>query len=371
MLRTIQTANPAETINLWGMSQQDLANITTNTDIMFGPIPPASSSEPNDPIINIFQRSKKATPDGTLIISPYLDERAELWVWDWDDTLIDTQAYRRHSMEPEIIRKVLTDAEIIQDVPNANYFRRLVQYLVMTGRRVGIASFGTYSIIRAYMDRIFGPGQQYFGAVNILATCPEIGCRRECLNQPLNKNAYILRLMKHYRINSYGAVVLFDDLSSNIADALRIGCLTFQIDESTGLFGPHVMLMIEARMTDNCEREMTSSVFGSLGDRKRWKYDDQTYSDMFNRIMKPDSPRAGVDYIPPPTTSGNNITTTTTTASNIPLYEPVKEGFSNAGVSNNDSCVTCRAGTELWFIAGILIIILGIFAYFIWDGGKN
>jgi hypothetical protein len=374
MIRTVQSANPTETINLRGMSQQDITDITTNTNIMFGPYAP--KTDPNnpdpactDPVTAIFQRSKKNTTEGTLIISPYLDNKAQLWVWDWDDTLIDTQAYRRHSMEPEIIRKVLTDAEIIQDVPNANYFRRLVQYLVTTGRRVGIASFGTYSIIRAYMDRIFGPGQQYFGAVNILATCPEIGCRRDCLNQPLNKNAYILRIMKHYRIQSYSAVVLFDDLASNIADAMRIGCMTFQIDESTGYFGPQVMLMIEARMTDNCAREMTASVFGSLGDRKRWKYDDQAYSDIFTRTMQPDSPRAGL-------LAGSKPTTTLPVTSNTSIIEPTyiagkpgsipssTEGFASQ-LPAKDTCVTCRAGTELWVIAGIMILILGLFIWFI------
>lgn len=361
MIRTIQTKNPAETVNLFGMSQQDLEKITTSGNIMFGPAPNETFINrlaEEDPIISIFQRTKKQTADGLLIISPYLDKKADLWVWDWDDTLIDTQAYKRHSMEPEIIRKVLTDAEIIQDVPNANYFNRLVRYLVMTGRRVGIASFGTYSIIKAYMDRIFGPGQQYFGPVNIIATCPEIGCNRSCLNQPVNKNSYILQLMKHYKIQSYSSVVLFDDSASNIADALRIGCLTFQIDESTGLFGSQVMLMIEARLTDNCSQDcLANSVFGSVGDRKRWKYEDQAYSDIFTRIMKPDSPRAGINY---------NPATLNTAPSTTPAQTHAKEGFTNSRkdkISNDDTCTTCRAGTELWVIAVILIIILGLFIW--------
>jgi hypothetical protein len=340
-----------ETVNLWGRGDPIIDDAYVHR---FGPVIPEKCDRAVDPIEAIKGRTRKSTADGPLIISPYLDKQAKLWVWDWDNTLIDIAAYERHSMDPEYIRRVLTDSEILRDVPSATYFQKLVLHLVQTGRRVGIASFGTYTIIRAYMDRIFGMGQHLFDAKNILATCPDIGCQRSCLNQPLNKNAYILKLMKHYKIENTSSVVLFDDMPSNIADALRIGCLTFHIEPATtGLFGAQTMLYIEGGLTSLCTRETTESIFGSLGDRKRWKYEAQANADILNRTLKP--------------TRGDIIVNQndTQTSSNAVATNPSREGFKD---SFADTCVTCRAGTDVWVIGIILFFFIALFAWAAYKG---
>ena len=152
------------------------------------------------------------------IVSKYLLDKFDLWLWDWDDTLIDTTTYYVKSMEPEdIINRSQRELDI--EVPNWRYFKKLINELVLSGKRVGIVSFGTYKIIRAYMDLIFGFNQKLFTSNNIIALC------RDHKGQPIeyypNKNDFIDRVMNLYNLNDYQKVVLFDDRMTNVSDAKK------------------------------------------------------------------------------------------------------------------------------------------------------
>lgn len=160
------------------------------------------------------------------IVSNYILDKFKLWVWDFDDTIIDTATYYRKSMEPVDILK-RTEKELNIEVPNWRYFKKIVIFLVSRGIRVGIASFGTQKIIRAYMDRIFGINQKMFTEVNLHALC------RDRKGKPTefypNKNAFIERLMEHYRIYEPIKIVLFDDNMTNISDAMVSGLVGVKI----------------------------------------------------------------------------------------------------------------------------------------------
>ena len=216
-----------------------------------------------------------------ILISPYLEKNIELYVWDWDDTLIDINAYYRHSMNPNYIINTLPESEFFRDFPHHQYFKDLVLYLIKNGKRVGIASFGTYSIIKAYMERLFGLNKNPFHSRNMFASCQDIGCVRDYTNMPTNKNSYIRKIMDYYELNDYGKVVLFDDRPTNIADAARLGVIGVQIgelSEKTGkffvgkdqLFGPKVMRQVEDKLLASCSDENLKQFtrFGSLGDRR-------------------------------------------------------------------------------------------------------
>lgn len=256
-----------------------------------------------------------------IIISPYLDKYILLWVWDFDDTLIDIAAYTRHYMDRETILS-LSAEELEFDIPNYKYFKSLVYYLVTSGKRVGIASFGTYSIIRAYMDRIFGFNQKLFTEVNIYAACKDINGVCSPREMPINKNAYIQRIMKHYTITNPRDVVLFDDRPSNITDAARMGVIPIQITSLDSalidvakygislkhngkinnqdirnnlaakrvvLFGPTVMMDLEARIRSMCRNNPLDydKQFGQLGDFKVMKQQELMNGDIVNRTMEP------------------------------------------------------------------------------------
>lgn len=258
----------------------------------------------------------------TVFVPSALYGRVDLWVWDWDDTLIDTAAYSRHPMDREWILK-MSDAELTRDWPHWRYFRDLCLELVGAGKRVGIASFGTYSVIQAYMTRVFGNGQQVFTGANIMAAARDIGERRVMSEMPLNKNPYIQRLMNLYRITDHDRVFLFDDLPSNVGDAVAMGVRAYLIpmssdrpadnrmiktleagkppltneqidarrDRMTLLFGEHTMYDIERGFRDRCGDNMADggeAVFGQIGERKYWKQREQVRQDGMRRRLTPD-----------------------------------------------------------------------------------
>ena len=202
--------------------------------------------------------SINSLPPDDLPLSYYLVKTCKLWVWDFDDTLIDSTTYIKTVMDPATIRKK-KNSELDVEIPQWRYFKRLIDFLLTHGKYVAIASFGTYEIIRAYMDRIFGFNQNFFGKRNIIAPCmAERDSRR--FTVPPNKNEYIYQLMKIYRVQDFSRVVLFDDLPSNIADATAIGVVAVQIatprngdkDISKMYFGPWVMTDIDNKLISQC-----------------------------------------------------------------------------------------------------------------------
>lgn len=227
-------------------------------------------------------------PPDDLRVSFYLLKHCNLWVWDFDDTLIDTTTYYVQDMSPSAIRG-RTDEELDREVPCWKYFRDLIIFIVSSGKKVGIASFGTYEIIQAYMDRIFGRGQKYFNRVNIKASCMSERKKRE-FKMPHNKNAFIYDLMQFYRVQDYQKVVLFDDLSSNIADASAIGILGILIpgrdqngvNNTRQLFCEDVMYHIDNDANQKCGQNIyLRREFGGIGQRKALARDKQ-----FSKVVR-------------------------------------------------------------------------------------
>jgi len=202
--------------------------------------------------------SANSLPPNGLAVSFYLFKQCKLWVWDFDDTLINTDTYLRRNMKPSTIRN-LNDSELDVDFPQWRYFSKLVDFLITHGKYVGIASFGTYEIIRAYMDRIFGFNQKVFGKHNIIAPCLQDRDSRR-FSVPPNKNEYIYQLMKIYRVQDFGRVVLFDDMPSNISSSISIGVIGVQIatprngdkDQSKMYFGPWIMDELDNKLNTGC-----------------------------------------------------------------------------------------------------------------------
>ena len=116
----------------------------------------------------------------------------------------------------------------------------------------------------------------------------------------------------------------------------------------------------------------TQCTFGSLGDRKRWKYDMQAYDDIFNRVLKPtrvdpSSNSETTTTTSPITTTTTSPITTTTTNSETTTTTGITEGFENGKKDKQDTCVTCRAGYELWIIGLIMALFIGIIIWAICD----
>ena len=195
-----------------------------------------------------------------LIISYYLLNNCKLWVWDFDDTLIDSSIYMNTNMTTDAIHK-RTDKQLDKEFPQWRYFKKLVNYLIMHGKYVGIASFGTYEIIKAYMDRVMGFNQQAFNRKNIIAPCYKDRDPRT-FKTPQNKNEYIYTLMRIYRVEDFKNVVLFDDMPSNVSQATAIGVIGIQIatprngDSANLYFGPWIMTDFDKRIEGDCGKEI-------------------------------------------------------------------------------------------------------------------
>ena len=202
----------------------------------------------------------KAERPEPLIISYYLLNNCKLWIWDFDDTLVDSSIYMHSNMTADAIRK-RTDKQLDKEFPQWRYFNKLVNYLIMHGKYVGIASFGTYEIIQAYMDRVMGFNQQAFNRKNIIAPCYKDRDPRT-FKTPQNKNEYIYTLMRIYRVEDFKNVVLFDDMPSNVSQATAIGVIGIQIanprngDSDKLYFGPWAMTDFDKRIEGDCGKEI-------------------------------------------------------------------------------------------------------------------
>ena len=371
--------------------------MTDNGYVLFGPLSQLAGNQaitPTQPTptqTNNPASSSANKSNSNPVIPPYLWENIDLWVWDWDDTLIDISAYVRHSMSRNTIMD-LSDRELGVDVPYWRFFRDLVMYLVQNGRRVGIASFGTYTIIRAYMDRIFGRDQKYFIRANIHATCQDLDCVRDYRQMPLNKNPYIQRLMNHYRITDHARVILFDDVASNIADAKRLGLVTVQMgvyDKETakwlpqrqaglaGLFGPSTLIQFGDRFAQKCtkaDRVGSSQVFGWIGDRKSWKYQTQSDSDNTNRVLNPNFATSHFSDLPPVKESNARTRPTSDNTKSLESNQPVNkinkknnihEGMKSQTAGNPGSCMSCQNPTSNYILLVIFMLLVLLIFFFV------
>jgi len=368
---------------LFGPLSTLAANSTTSQTQNQSP----STTTPSNPDAN-----KQMRINTNPVIPSYLWENIDLWIWDWDDTLIDTSAYVRHSMSSDTIMN-LSDRDLSIDFPYWQFFRDLIIYLVQNGRRVGIASFGTYTIIRAYMDRIFGRDQKYFIRINIHAACPDLDCVRDYRQMPLNKNPYIQRLMNHYRITDHNRVILFDDAPSNIADAKRLGIVSVQMgvyDKETAkwlppqkaglaaLFSPSTLIQFGDRFAQKCsksDRVGGSQVFGWIGNRKSWKYQTQSDSDDTNRVLNPNFATSHfTDLVSEKNTqkqinkqSANKQTANKQTENKLFPNKKVEniEGMRSQYNSEPGSCLSCKNPMSNYLLLGIFILLVLLIIWFV------
>lgn len=323
-----------------------------------------------------------------LHIGRFIDSYMKLWVWDFDDTIINSRAYIWHAMDPYYILS-LSDKQLTRDIPHWQYWRRLVLYLVQSGKRVGIASFGYYPIIKAYMDRIFGTNQHIFDANNIHSLARGASGERDWGNMPTNKNTYIQRLMLYYKIPSPDQVIFFDDRSSNIADAMRFGVTAIQVGHKydmggkrlahRDLFGPQTMIQVSQQLQDgSCLANIKDKLrepFGWLGNRKAWKYIAQNQAWDTARRMTPNPVLIGNGDFVWDNDNHEKYTNIKKQIVNEMSPKPdlaVLEGFKSATTSSTNSglpvCLDCQNPAANWIIGIMFFIMIAVVVGFIYKG---
>jgi hypothetical protein len=269
-----------------------------------------------------------------LTKSSLIMSQVDLFIWDFDDTLIDTRAYLIRNMTPENIRR-RTIKELIEDIPCAVYFKALCNFLVSNGKRVGIASFGTYEIIQAYMDRIFGLNQKIFTRNNIKTI------NRDCNGVPTemlkNKNKYIIDLMNFYQLRDFNRVMLFDDRIENCADASMIGVISVKIQGRDAnriegvarLFDKSTILKVESELAGMCSSRKLQNASNGMT-----YFDDRKLNAMLNTRCDDETSR--------------------NTRISKPMILPVLEGFQNAAEDSNINVIFAISIISIFIITGLL-----------------
>jgi len=270
----------------------------------------------------------------TLTKSSLIMSQVDLFIWDFDDTLIDTRAYLIRNMTPEHIRR-RTIKELIEDIPCALYFKALCNFFVSNGKRVGIASFGTYEIIQAYMDRIFGFNQKIFTRNNIKTI------NRDCNGVPTemlkNKNKYIIDLMNVYQLRDFNRVMLFDDRIENCADASMIGVISVKIQGRDAnriegvarLFDKSTISKVESELAGMCSSHKLQNASNGMT-----YFDDRKLNTILNtRCDDETSENTGISK---------------------PMILPVLEGFQNSAEESNINVIFAISIISIFIITGLL-----------------
>uniref|UniRef100_A0A6C0E8G2 Uncharacterized protein n=1 Tax=viral metagenome TaxID=1070528 RepID=A0A6C0E8G2_9ZZZZ len=169
--------------------------------------------------------------------NPILD-KYKVFVWDFDYTLLKIHAYSEGITQSQV--EGLSWNKLSKDhFSDPIFFRDFVSYLLKHKKTVAIISFGTYNVIKAYLDRLFG--NPIFGLHNIYT--PLDGNRRydATLRPSSNKNQYLIDLVRSVSDVKYNEVIMFDD-SKNILEAAEkdLGIKTVLVQPGVG-FTRHVM----------------------------------------------------------------------------------------------------------------------------------
>ena len=132
-------------------------------------------------------------------------------------------------------------------------------------------------------------------------------------------NEYIYKIMQTYKINEFKRVVLFDDLASNIGDAIGIGIIGIQIETpnnggrgsgggednirrssnsvSTMFFGPWVMIAFDKKIENDCGKEIyLNRTFTGIANKYRRKGGGSGGSGVTNNYKIDNSIYSGLSY---------------------------------------------------------------------------
>lgn len=229
-------------------------------------------------------------------------EQFTLWIWNFEDVLIDTNSFYRMKMDPDEIR-ALSDEQLDLQVPHWRYYKKLIEKLIQNGKYVAICSFGIDFIIDAYITRIFGYNQKYFKiGVNIktIHRHSKTG-EPDIRNIVTNKIPLIKELMELYRVNDNDKVILFDNSMQNLACVREIGIIGIKIGENdrtdkvinelnpNNFFHGGMLDYISLNLNEIIKNNKKTR-YGSIGGLKSTRRDKQ-----YNHSEKNSSSRINID----------------------------------------------------------------------------
>jgi FMN phosphatase YigB (HAD superfamily) len=152
-------------------------------------------------------------------------EEYDLYVFDFDLTILKIHSYAQN-MTPSQVES-MGWRKLMDQFADPIFFRDLINYLISQNKKVAIASFGKYNVIKAYLDRLFD-NTSIFGLDNIITPMNEKKTRPSD-----DKNEYLVGLIRDLNID-YRRVIFFDDDINNINKSKELGVTAIQIDPMNG-----------------------------------------------------------------------------------------------------------------------------------------
>lgn len=152
-------------------------------------------------------------------------EQYDLYVFDFDLTILKIHSYAQN-MTPSKVES-MGWRKLMDQFADPIFFRDLINYLISQNKKVAIASFGKYNVIKAYLDRLFD-NTSIFGLDNIITPPNERNIRPSD-----DKNEYLVGLIRDFNID-YKRVIFFDDDINNINKSKELGVMAIQIDPMNG-----------------------------------------------------------------------------------------------------------------------------------------
>jgi hypothetical protein len=152
-------------------------------------------------------------------------EEYDLYVFDFDLTILKIHSYAQN-MTPSKVES-MGWRKLMDQFADPIFFRDLINYLISQNKKVAIASFGKYNVIKAYLDRLFD-NTSIFGLDNIITPPNERNIRPSD-----DKNEYLVSLIRDLNID-YKRVIFFDDDINNVNKSKELGVMAIQIDPMNG-----------------------------------------------------------------------------------------------------------------------------------------
>jgi hypothetical protein len=168
--------------------------------------------------------------DSTQIIYSNYDgliKKFDLFAFDFDLTVLKIHAYANEITASQV--ESMGWRKLSDHFADPIFFRDLINYLISKKKKVAIVSFGTYNVIKAYLDRLFDDSN-VFGRHNIMT--PLCGNQRYGRNirQQSDKNELFIELARNLEIK-YSRILFFDDDLNNIDHANELGIIGVHVQK--------------------------------------------------------------------------------------------------------------------------------------------
>ena len=157
-------------------------------------------------------------------------KKYDLFIWDFDLTILKIHSYAMEVKSGDV--EGMNWKRLMCQFADPIFFRDLVNYLVSHKKKVAIISFGTYNVIKSYLDRLFDDNK-IFGLDNIITPLEGNQRYNKLFKPSSDKNQYIIDVARKHSID-YSKVIFFDDDTNNIEKSKELGISSYLINPKNG-----------------------------------------------------------------------------------------------------------------------------------------